>query len=88
MTDDNIIDEFEFSSFDDLELTSFNIYDEEEIHRDVEYTYLDEDGLHYIPHAVVQIWRNSVTGAESVGWWAIEGGNKQGDFDNLQGGNE
>lgn len=55
----------------DFEITSVNIYDEEEILQDVEYTYVDEDGIHYIPHATVQIWRNSITGAESVGWWAI-----------------
>ena len=32
---------------------SMSIYDEEEIHR----------------NCTVQIWRNSVTGEESVGWW-------------------
>jgi len=38
------------------ENASVGIYDEEEIH----------------PNCTVQIWRNSVTGEESIGWWDNE----------------
>ena len=41
------------SEEDDLMLDEFNMFDDEEIHE----------------NCTVQIWKNSVTGETSVGWW-------------------
>lgn len=46
------------SEEDDLMLDEFNMFDDEEIHRD----------------CTVQIWKNTITGETSVGWWRNDKG--------------
>ena len=41
------------SDEDDMMVESFGVYNEEEIHE----------------NCTVQVWRNTVTGETSVGWW-------------------
>ena len=50
---------------DNVWIDSIGIYDEEEIYTGciVE----TDDGIH--ENCTVQVWRNSVTGEESIGWW-------------------